>query len=79
MRADEGLLARMTRRLRQWACGLRGHDALLHFDEGRISLLCYSCGYESPGWECSGSLSLTTHRAQAPVRALPINERARVA
>jgi hypothetical protein len=32
-------------------CGLHGHDALLHFERGRMSLLCSSCGYESPGWE----------------------------
>jgi hypothetical protein len=35
-------------------CGLHGHDALLHFDHGRISLLCTSCGYESPGWDVKG-------------------------
>jgi hypothetical protein len=37
--------------VRQFFCGLHGHDALLHFEHGRISLLCTSCGYESPGWE----------------------------
>jgi hypothetical protein len=37
--------------VRQFLCGLHGHDALLHFDHGRVSLLCTSCGYESPGWD----------------------------
>ena len=42
--------------LRQWLCGLHGHDTLLHFEHGRMSLLCSSCGYESPGWELKGSI-----------------------
>lgn len=33
-------------------CGLRGHDALLHFEDKRISLKCTSCTWESPGWDC---------------------------
>lgn len=36
-------------RLRQWLCGLHGHDAVLHFASGRVSMLCTSCGHESPG------------------------------
>jgi hypothetical protein len=46
-----GLFARAGLQLRQFLCGLHGHDALLHFEQGRISLLCTSCGYESPGWD----------------------------
>jgi hypothetical protein len=46
-----GFLTRIAEHLRQFVCGLHGHDALLHFDRGRISLLCTSCGYESPGWD----------------------------
>jgi hypothetical protein len=37
--------------LRQFICSLRGHDELLHFEKGRLSLQCVSCGYQSPGWE----------------------------
>lgn len=37
--------------LRRWVCGLRGHDALLHFEDGRMSMQCTSCGYETPGWD----------------------------
>lgn len=38
-------------RVRQTLCGLRGHDALLHFEAGRMSLLCTSCDHETPGWD----------------------------
>ena len=39
---------------RQLVCGLHGHDALLHFEQGRMSLQCTSCGYETPGWDLKG-------------------------
>ena len=51
MMTDDGLLARMTVTFRQRVCGLHGHDSLLHFDNGRISLMCTSCGHETPGWD----------------------------
>ncbi len=35
----------------QFVCGLHGHDSLLHFERGRLSLKCLSCGHESPGWD----------------------------
>ena len=38
-------------KLHQFVCGLHGHDSLLHFERGRMSLKCVSCGHESPGWE----------------------------
>ena len=38
-------------KLRRFICGLHGHDALLHFGDGRVSLLCSSCGHETPGWD----------------------------
>jgi hypothetical protein len=31
-------------RLHQFVCGLHGHDSLLHFERGRMSLKCVSCG-----------------------------------
>ena len=37
--------------LRQTLCGLHGHDALLHFEQERMSLRCTSCGHQTPGWE----------------------------
>jgi len=57
MTTDDGLLARMTLKLRQQLCGLHGHDALLNFHNGRMSLLCSSCGHESPGWDVRADAS----------------------
>lgn len=41
----------VTDKVRQFICGLQGHDTLRHFDKGRISLQCVTCGYETPGWD----------------------------
>ena len=49
--SESGVFARLARTVQQVLCGLHGHDVLLHFEEGRMSLQCSSCGYESPGWE----------------------------
>lgn len=38
-------------RLRQFVCGLQGHETLLQFGRGRLSLRCVSCGHETPGWD----------------------------
>jgi hypothetical protein len=46
-----GLVGRAAEQVRQILCGLHGHDALLHFEQGRISLQCTSCGYQTPGWD----------------------------
>jgi hypothetical protein len=46
-----GLLARAVDQVRQFFCGLHGHDALLHFEQSRMSLQCTTCGYETPGWD----------------------------
>lgn len=59
------MLTRFTTRMRQAICALRGHDALLHFDTDRLSLLCTSCGYQSPGWEVKN----TIRREPAPLQA----------
>jgi hypothetical protein len=45
----------ITDKVRQFICGLHGHDALLHFEQGRMSLQCTSCGYETPGWDLKAS------------------------
>ena len=45
-------LARAADRVNQFFCGLHGHDSLLlHVDNGRMSLHCVSCGYDTPGWD----------------------------
>ena len=51
-----GLFARTVGQMRQFICGLHGHDALLHFGQGRMSLQCTSCGYESPGWDVNADV-----------------------
>lgn len=50
-RPQAGLIGRAAVQVQQFLCGLHGHDALLHFEQGRISLQCTSCGYETPGWD----------------------------
>lgn len=50
-----GVMGRVGEHMRQFICGLHGHDALLHFGDGRVSLLCSSCGYETPGWDVKAS------------------------
>jgi len=57
-----GLMSRAAGQVRQLLCGLHGHDALLHFEQGRMSLQCTSCGYETPGWDVKGVPS----RVEAP-------------
>jgi hypothetical protein len=47
----DGLGGRVMDRVRQAFCGLHGHDTMLHFEQGRMSLRCVSCGHETPGWE----------------------------
>ena len=47
----DNVLSRAAVQLRQFVCGLHGHDTLKHFERGRMSLLCASCGYETPGWD----------------------------
>jgi hypothetical protein len=37
--------------MRQAVCGVNGHDNLLEFGRGRLSLKCTSCGHETPGWD----------------------------
>lgn len=49
-----GLVARAVSRLGQLFCGLRGHDAVLHFEGKRVMMRCTSCGHDTPGWEVSG-------------------------
>jgi len=50
---SEGLIAKATQTVRQWSCGLHGHDTLPVFERHRMFLRCVSCGHESPGWEFS--------------------------
>ena len=37
--------------IRQFICGLHGHDELPHFEPRRLSMRCTTCGHETPGWD----------------------------
>ena len=65
-----GVMARVGEHVRQFICGLHGHDALLHFGDGRVSLLCSSCGYETPGWDVRGSAMARREAAMPKPRVM---------
>jgi hypothetical protein len=48
-----GALERTMGRIGQLFCGLKGHDAVLHFEGNRVNMRCTSCGHDTPGWEIS--------------------------
>ena len=56
--------------LRQMFCGLHGHNNLLQFEPHRLSLKCFSCGHETPGWALSGPPPTPTIRGDARRHAL---------
>ena len=62
-----GLASRALGQVRQFICGLHGHDSLLHFEKGRLSLHCVSCGYETPGWDLKTE-SPRTHLGETRTR-----------
>lgn len=75
-----GLVTRMLGRARQMMCGLHGHDALLHFETGRLSMRCTSCGYQTPGWDLKSSPALRPDvTPKARVLRLPLVRERRVA
>ncbi len=60
----------MSTWIRQFTCGLGGHDELLQFEAKRLSLVCVSCGHESPGWDVSGPQPVVTTRRDGVTRRL---------
>ena len=67
---DAGVFTRLTERLRQVMCGLRGHDALLQFEQERMCLRCVSCGHETTGWELTETPPTITVRGDARRHAI---------
>jgi hypothetical protein len=57
-------LSGAAKKVQQFVCGLHGHEMVRHFDKGRVSLQCVSCGHESPGWVTPDLI-----RRKAPDRA----------
>ena len=76
---QRGFFTRVADHVRQAICGMHGHDSLLHFEHGRMSLLCSSCGYESPGWELKGNARPQTAQAPRRIVRLPLVGERRVA
>ncbi len=73
------ILDRVVSSVHQSLCGLHGHDALLHFDQGRISLLCTSCGHESPGWEVKPGAAQARVAPKAALVRMPLVQHRKVA
>jgi hypothetical protein len=61
-----GVITAVSARLRTFVCGLGGHDVLLNFEPGRLSLRCTSCHYESPGWTLKDPVA-HTGRKRRPI------------
>lgn len=72
-----GWMARLAGQVRQAICGLHGHDSMLHFEQGRLSLLCSSCGYETPGWDVKNAPAVQprTVTERRPIRMPVLTER----
>ena len=68
----QGIIERASARARQFFCGLRGHDSLLHFERGRLSLMCVSCGHETPGWDVGTHSARREHSGQRSVVRVPL-------
>jgi len=74
-----GVMSRIGEQLRRLICGLHGHDSLLHFGDGRVSLLCSSCGHETPGWDVKGTARREAVRTEPRVVRMPLVSERRVA
>lgn len=76
-----GLLNRVLLMFRQFVCGLHGHDSLLHFETGRLSMQCTTCGHETPGWDLKAAPQLRREPVERKARVLrlPIVGQRRVA
>lgn len=68
----QGFVDRASRRARQFLCGLSGHDSLLHFQRGRMSLMCVLCGHETPGWDLGGTATARHERGASPPVQVPL-------
>lgn len=45
------VFTKLTTWIAQRLCGVRGHEALRHFEDKRVTMRCTLCGHETPGWE----------------------------
>ena len=65
------VMTRVGEQMRQFICGLHGHDSLLHFENGRMSLLCSSCGHQTPGWDVKRAPQRTESATSGRVVRMP--------
>ena len=73
------MVTKAMEQLRQFVCGLHGHDALLHFGQGRMSLQCTSCGYETPGWDVNGAPESAARQSKPRMVSMPLADQRRAA
>ena len=73
------MLTKTMENLRQFICGLHGHDALLHFEQGRLSLQCVSCGHETPGWDVHGAPERAARQTKPRMVSMPLVRHGRAA
>lgn len=59
----------VLRHIGQRFCGLRGHQALVHFEPDRVSLQCVRCGFQSRGWQIGKTSPLVRQRRSSQVKA----------
>ena len=65
--------------VRQFVCGLHGHDELLHFEPRRLSMRCTTCGHETPGWDLKPAALRPAAQTKPRVLRLPLADQRRVA
>ena len=58
----------VARRVGLFVCGLGGHDLVRSYENGRISLRCMCCSYETPGLDAGAR---ATHVRLDPLRGRP--------
>ena len=75
----DNVLSRAAQQLRQFMCALHGHDTMKHFERGRMSLLCASCGYETPGWDVKTAAARREGADSARVGSIPLVRERRAA
>lgn len=68
----------LVSRGRQAFCAFRGHDMILHFEPNRLSLQCWACGAQTPGWRLDPRPRPESHRPRVVARGMGRPEQAGV-
>jgi hypothetical protein len=67
-----GALDRVLKRIQGIVCGLHGHDSILQYERDRLSLVCTSCGHQTPGWEVTPRTFAMKRRSEAKPARSPV-------